>query len=179
MKYKKSSLKIKRKNLFDAVEYEIPFDAIYNKIKVQTIINNNLIVTGIFFLFIGFLFLFGSAQEFLVIFMTVGSFLIVLAFVERKNVITIYSHDENGVELYFTQKNKQDVIDYSNEIINASNNFLFKKYSRVDRSLPIEPQIENLQFLLNRDIISDKNFETLKNQLLGTENKSSIGFSQD
>ena len=68
---------------------------------------------------------------------------------------------------------------YSNEIINASNNFLLKKYSKIDRSLPIEPQLHNLQFLLNREIFSDEVFESLKNQLLGTENKTSIGFASN
>ena len=57
-------------------------------------------------------------------------------------------------------------------------NYLLKKYSKVDRALPIEPQLENIQYLLNRDIITEEKFESLKNQLLGTENKKSIGFGQ-
>jgi hypothetical protein len=70
------------------------------------------------------------------------------------------------------------VIDYANQIIDAANNYLLKKFSKIDRSLAIEPQIENIQFLLNREIITEEKFETLKNQLLGRENKSSIGFEQ-
>lgn len=174
---KKSSLKIERKNIFDAIEFEIPFDLIHNKIKIQTLINNNLIFTGLFIFFIGALFSLGSNEELMVILLSVGFLLIVIAFLGRKKVISVFTMEENGIELFFTQKNKEDVIAYSNKIINASNNFLLKKYSKVDRSLPIEPQLDNFQFLLNRDIISDDDFETLKNQLLGTENKISIGFA--
>lgn len=175
---KKSSLKIERKNIFDAIEFEIPFDLINNKIKIQTLINNNLIFTGLFIFFIGALFSLGSNEELMVILLSVGFLFIVIAFLGRKKVISIFTMEENGIELFFTQKNKEEVIAYSNKIINASNNFLLKKYSKVDRSLPIEPQLDNFQFLLNRDIISDDDFETLKNQLLGTENKKSIGFAQ-
>ena len=175
---KKSSLKIERKNIFDAIEFEIPFDLINNKIKIQTLINNNLIFTGLFIFFIGALFSLGSNEELMVILLSVGFLFIVIAFLGRKKVISIFTMEENGIELFFTQKNKEEVIAYSNKIINASNNFLLKKYSKVDRSLPIEPQLDNFQFLLNRDIISDDDFETLKNQLLGIENKISIGFAQ-
>ena len=68
---------------------------------------------------------------------------------------------------------------YANEIISASENYLLKKYSKVDRTLPIEPQLENIQYLLNREIITEEKFESLKIQLLGTENKKSIGFGQE
>ncbi len=176
---KNSSLKIIRKNIFDAIEYEIPFDLVNNKIEIKTIINNNLIVTGFFILFIGFLFLFGSNDELMVILIMAGLLLIASAFLGRKNLVTISTMEENGIALFFTKRNKEQVVAYSNEIINASNNFLLKKYSKVDRSLPIEPQLYNLQFLLNREIITDESFENLKNQLLGTENKTSIGFASN
>lgn len=176
-KIKKSSLKIERKNIFDAIEFEIPFDLIHNKIKIQTVINNNLIFTGFFILFIGALFLLGSNDELMVILLSVGFLLIIMAFLGRKKIITIFTMEENGIELFFNEKNKNEVVEYSNKIIDASNNYLLKKYSKVDRSLPIESQLDNYQFLLNREIISDEDFEVLKNQLLGTENKTSIGFA--
>ena len=175
---KKSSLKIERKNIFDAIEFEIPFDLIHNKIKIQTVINNNLIFTGLFILFIGALFWLGSNDELMVILLSVGFLLIVMAFLGRKKIITIFTMEENGIELFFNEKNKNEVVEYSLKIIDASNNYLLKKYSKVDRSLPIESQLDNYQFLLNREIISDEDFEVLKNQLLGTENKTSIGFAQ-
>jgi hypothetical protein len=173
---KRSSLKIARKNIFDAIEYEIPFDHLNNKIKTQTIINNNLLATGFFFIVLGLLFQLGSNDVLTIIFVSFGILFLILPFINRKKVITITSLDGNNIELYFNKSNKVRVTEYANEIIEAANNYLLKKYSKIDRSLPIEPQIENIQFLLNREIISDESFETLKNQLLGTENKKSIGF---
>jgi hypothetical protein len=175
---KKSSLKIDRKNMLDAVEYEIPFDHLSNKIKTQTIINNNLIIVGVFFFAFSFLFQLGTNNELTVVFLGIALIFIILPFINRKKIITISTLDGNDIELYFNKKNKQDVTDYANKIISAADNYLLIKFSKVDKALPIEPQLENIQYLLNREIITEEKFESLKNQLLGTENKKSIGFGQ-
>ena len=94
---KKSSLKIERKNIFDAIEFEIPFDLIHNKIKIQTVINNNLIFTGFFILFIGALFSLGSNDELMVILLSVGFLLIVMAFFRAQKS---YNNFYNGGEWY-------------------------------------------------------------------------------
>jgi len=174
----RSSLKIERKNLFDAIEYEIPFDHLNNKIKIQTIINNNLIIVGLFFIAFSFLFLLGATDELTIIFFCIGVLLVILPFVNRKKVVTITALGENNIELYFSNRNKDETIEYANSIIKAADNYLLNKFSKVDRSLPIEPQLENYQYLLNREIISEEKFETLKNQLFGKDNSSSIGFGQ-
>ena len=104
--------------------------------------------------------------------------MVLMSFINRKKTVTIPSYLGESIVLYFNKKNKQEVVDFSQRIIEASNNYLLKKYSKIDRALPIEPQIEHLQFLLNREIITEEQFETLKNQLLGRNSKSSIGFGQ-
>ena len=175
---KKSSLKIERKNMFDAIEYEIPFDHLGNKIKTQTIVNNNLIIVGIFFFIFSFLFQLGTNDELTIIFLVIGLLFIIFPFINRKKVISVPTLDGQNIELYFRISNKQQVTNYANEIISAADNYLLKKYSKVDRVLPIEPQLENIQYLLNREIITEDKFESLKNQLLGIENKKSIGFGQ-
>lgn len=175
---KKSSLKIDRKNMFEAIEYEIPFDHLGNKIKIQTIVNNNLIFIGIFFFVFSFLFQLGTNGELTIIFLAIGLIFIILPFINRKKVISVPTLDGNNVELYFKSSNKKQVTEYAYEIIAAADNYLLKKFGKVDRTLPIEQQLENIQYLLNREIISDEKFDSLKNQLLGTENKKSIGFGQ-
>lgn len=174
----KNSLKIERKNIFDAIEYEVSFDLINNKLKVQTIINNNLIMVGLFFIVFSLLFQIGPNNELTLIFFSFGLLFIILPFINRKKVVTITTFGENNIELYFNKRNKQKVVEYANSIIQADDNYLLKKYSKVDASLPIEPQLQNIQYLLNQEIISEDNFETLKNQLLGKDHKSSIGFAQ-
>jgi hypothetical protein len=173
-----SSLKVHKKGLLDEIEYEIPFDSIHHKKTIQTQINNNMLVTGFFSVTFSFLFLLGTAQQLTVIFLSIGVILAVVALINRKKTVTIPTYTGESITLFFRSKNKQEVIDFSERIIDASNNYLLRKYSKIDRALPIEPQIEHLQFLLNRDIISEDHFETLKNQLLGREGKSSIGFAQ-
>ena len=175
---RKSSLKIQRKHLFDSIEYEIPFDHVSNKTTTQTAVNNNVIVVGIFFFVFSLLFQLGPNDELTLIFLAVSILFIITAFVNRKKVITISTMDGGHIELYFKNDNKGEVLQYANEIIAAADNYLLKKYSKVDRALPVEPQIENIQYLLNREIITDEKFESLKNQLLGNENKTAIGFGQ-
>jgi hypothetical protein len=120
----------------------------------------------------------GTAQQLTVIFLAIGFMLVLLALINRKKTITIPTYTGESIVLFFKSKNKQEVVDFSKSIIDASNNYLLRKYSKIDRALPNEPQVEHLQFLLNRDIISEGHFETLKSQLLGREGKSSIGFGQ-
>jgi hypothetical protein len=173
-----TSVKVHKKGVFDEIEYEIPFDSVHHKKTIQTEINNNLLVTGFFFLTFSLLFLLGTAEQLTVIFFSLGLIMVVISFINRKKTVTIPSYTGQSIILYFNKNNKQEVIDFSQRIIDASNNYLLKKYSKVDRALPIEPQIEHLQFLLNREIITEEHFETLKNQLLGRNSKSSIGFGQ-
>ncbi|PVD50582.1 hypothetical protein DC498_19340 [Terrimonas sp.] len=173
-----SSLKIDRKGLLDRIEYEIPFDNIHNKKKIQTQINNNLVITGLFFFVFSFLFLLGTAEELTVIFLSIGVIFVLTAFMNRKKTVTIATYTGDEITLYFNNKNKEDVVEFSDKIIEASNNYLMKKYGKIDRALPVEQQIDNLQFLRNREIITENHYEALKDELLGREGKSAIGFGQ-
>ena len=173
-----SSLSVHKKGLFDEIEYEIPFDNIHHKRIIQTQINNNLLVTGLFLATFSLLFLLGSSQELTYIFLSIGAIFILIAFINRKKTVTIPNYGGETITLFFDNKNKQEVVDFSKQIIDASNSYLLRKYSRIDRDLPLEPQIEHLKFLLNRDIIDESHFESLKNQLLRRDGKSSIGFGQ-
>ena len=171
------SLKVHKKGMFDEIEYEIPLENIHNKKTIQTQINNNLIVTGVFFFVFSFLFLLGTAQQLTFIFAALGLIFMFAAFINRKKTVSIPTYSSDQIILFFTRSNKHNVVDYSNKIIQASNSYLLSKYGKVDRALPIEPQMEHLKFLLDREIITESHFEALKNQLLGREGKS-IGFGQ-
>lgn len=173
-----SSLKIDRKGLLDQIEYEIPFDNIHNKKKVQTQINNNLVITGFFFCAFSFLFLLGTAEELMFIFLSIGVIFVLIAFINRKKTVTIATYSGDEIVLYFNDKTKAEVVGFSEKIIEASNNYLIKKYGKIDPDLPVDQQIENLQFLRNREIISENHYEVLKDELLGRKGKSAIGFGQ-
>lgn len=43
--------------------------------------------------------------------------------------------------------------------------YLKEKYAIIDIDLPVEKQIENLNFLKERNVIAEKEYETLKEKL--------------
>jgi hypothetical protein len=69
----------------------------------------------------------------------------------KKRVITINSYDGNKIELFFNRSNKEAVIDLADEIIQSANKHFLRKYGKKDPALPIDPQINNLQFLRDRE----------------------------
>ncbi len=174
----RASLKIEKRSLLDSIEYEIPFENIHNKKKIQTNTNDNLLVISFSLLVIGVLFLFGSTTEISTFALISGTFFLALALITRKKTVTILTYDGSNIELPFNRKNKPEVLEFSNKIIEASNLFLLNKYGKIDRALPLEGQLEKLEFLRDRDILTDGEYENLKNQLLGRENKGSLGFSR-
>jgi hypothetical protein len=178
IKILRSSLKIEKRSLLDSIEYEVPFENIHNKKRIQTNTNDNLLVIAFFLLIIGLLFLFGSNSEISSIALIGGTFFLTLALITRKKTVTILTYDGNNIELPFNQKNKPEVLEFSNKIIDASNHFLLNKYSKIDKSLPVEGQLSKLEYLRDREILTDEDFENLKNQLVGKDNKGSIGFGR-
>jgi len=172
-----SSVKIHKKGLFDEIEYEVSLEHIHNIKTIQTQINNNLLISGIFFFVFSFLFLLGTAEQLTFIFAGIGVIFVFSAFINRTKTVSILTYSGEPITLYFTNSNKQDVVNFSNKIIEASDKYLLNKYTKIDRDLPIEPQLQHLNFLLDREIISESQFELFKNQLLGRNGKSTIGFA--
>jgi hypothetical protein len=170
-------LKITKKSLFEYFEFEIPYEHIANKKKIQSTINNNLFVIASSFLILGILFLLGTLAEISPALIIIGLIFFAITFIAKKQTVTIACFDGNTIELNYTNKNKSEIIEFADQIIESSNFFLLTKYSKIDKDLPIENQLNNLDFLRNREIISEEDFERLKDQLLGRNNKYQIGFS--
>src|SRR5258706_2797761 len=84
-----SSLKVHKKGVLDEIEYEIPFDSVHHKKTIQTQINNNMLVTGFFFVTFSFLFLLGTAEQLTVIFLSIGVMFVLIALINRKKTVTI------------------------------------------------------------------------------------------
>ena len=174
----RNSLKIKKRSPLESIEYEVPFEHIHNKKKIQTITNNNSLVISFFLLVIGLLFLLGPNIEVATTLLSAAAFFLVVAILTRQKIVTIPTYDGDKIELFFNNRNKQEVLDFANKIIEASNSFLLNKYGKIDKALPLEGQLNNLNFLRDRDIIADEEYESLKNHLLGRENKGSLGFGR-
>jgi len=163
----------------DYEEFEIPFENIHNKKVVQSKTNDNLVVISFALFVIALLFFIFSSETDLSTFLFIcGTSFLVIAFISRKKTITIPAYDGNKIEIPFNNRNKPDALEFANKIIEASNIFLLNKYCKIDKALPLEGQISKLEFLRDREILTDEEYDNLKNQLLGRENRGHLGFSR-
>lgn len=173
-----SSLKVEINKLFESLEYEVSYEQIGHRKIIQTSFNTSLFYGGIFIFLFSLLFLFGDRFELTFLFGFLAFLMILIAFINRVKTITISTYDD-PIVLYFKNYNKSSVTQFADELIAAANQFLLAKYSKIDRMLPIDPQINQLQFLRNREVISEETYEQLKDQLLGKEIKKEIGFTRN
>jgi len=176
---KKSSVIVNKKTLFEELEYEISFEQLDNKKKTEIKTNNNMFVTGFFFFVFGMFFLFGSIDEAAAICGIIAVTLIFTSFLDKKRTMTVATYNGKNLILYFTKRNREEVNNFIEQLFEAANMFLLNKYKKIDKALPIEPQLNNIQFLRNREIISEEEYEVLIDQLYGRDNKSSIGFGNN
>ena len=171
-------LKISRRGILDSSEYEISFEHIHNKKRVQTETNNNLLFLGFFCLVLGFLFSLGSNMEIMIILFVFAAIFLIGALLTRQSTVTILTYSAENICFYYNKRNKQSILNYADEVIAASNAYLYNKYSKVDPAMPIEDQVKNLNFLRDRSVITQEQFDQLKDQLLGRSHKSAVGFGR-
>lgn len=171
-----AQLKIYTKTIFNSIEYDLPLEQVSNKKVIETKFNDGVFITGLFFSLFGLLFQLGPNDQLTITFITIGVIFFSAAFIGRKKVITIPTADGINITLFFKISNKEEILSIADTIINASNDFLLNKYAKIDKALPVAPQMEGIQFLRNREIISEEQYESLKNQLLGRDYEPKIGF---
>ena len=135
-----------------------------------------LVVLILFFAITGLLFFLNGQTDETIFFFVLALIVLVIALLTKLRVITIKSYEGQNIELYFTNGNKEEVMAFADNIISFTNTFLLNKFSKIDKDLPIANQLENLDFLRNKELLSETEFEQLKDQLLGRDNKKSIGF---
>lgn len=81
----------------------------------------------------------------------------------RRKTITIQSYSSAPIILAFKNKNEKEIRAFSDKIIQISKDYLIKKFSKIDKDLPFEGQLNGIEFLRNKNLISDSEFERLKN----------------
>jgi len=138
-------------------------------------LNFGLLALALFCVVIGLLYLFGNSPEFSMVFFFSSLLFLMIAFATKLELVVIKSYGGRNIELFFNRWNRDKVIAFGDRVIDAANNFLLKKYSRVDKDLPFEHQIQNLMLLRERELLTEEKFLELKNQLLGKD-KSNIGY---
>ena len=171
-----SHLLVKKSSPFESSEFELSYDQIENKKSIETKVNFGLLVISSLAAIVGFLYLFGNKDEVTIAFFSISILVLLIAFSTKLKMIIIKSYDGRNIELFYTTKNKEEIIAFSDKILSSSNDYVLRKYSKIDRDLPIDNQLQNLIFLRDRDLLSEEKFEHLKNQLLGKDTKSNIGY---
>lgn len=90
---------------------------------------------------------------------------LIATLLSRRKVVYIPTYNFGYLEVY----DKPEVNGFLKDLKVVTDNFLKSKYSKVDRDLPIDNQLQNLMYLKERHILSDEEFESLKNKLVGTK----------
>jgi hypothetical protein len=171
------------KSLTNYHEYHIEFDQFTTKRTVKREINNGML----FFVFIcaiitlikffGYLAPAGTGLPGTIIFLSITLFFIVLAFTTKKQIVVLTKlYGQTGFEIPFKNSNEKEVREFADLIIEKTKEYLISKYGNVDKDMPRENQFENIISLKDRNIITEKEFERLKNILLDKDAEKKIGF---
>ena len=167
---------VTEKSPFQSSEFELSYQTLEDKKSIETQVSFPLLTFASLGVIVGTLYLFGDTPEFTLIFYVASIVLLTMALALKKKLIIVNSFSGQNIKLYFTEKTKEEVIIFADQIIASANTYLIDKYSKIDKDLPKEDQLNNLVFLRDRNLLSDKEFEDLKNLLFGRDNQSNVGF---
>jgi len=182
-----NSVKIKNNNLTSSEEIVISLEDIdTNKIVYQKKTDNLMLIVTIFF---GVFFLinifnpenYASEEDDssgVFIFLFFMSFISgVITFIKSKNIILIPTMHNGYLEIFRAKPNKKEVDDFISELSLKINVSLKNKYGKLDLDMPIEPQLMNISWLKEREVISELEFEQMKSELISLrKDQNKIGF---
>jgi len=115
----------------------------------------------------------GLGSTFFFLFLTL--FFLSIALLTRKKVVVLHTnYDSDSLEISFNKSNEVAVREFADFIINKTKEFLLNKYTKVDKDLPKENQLENLIFLRDKDLIDEAEFIRLKNVLFDKDSEKKI-----
>ena len=113
----------------------------------------------------------------------VAIFLFILAlicglftYVKSKNILLIPTMKNGFLEMFRSKPSQNKVDEFINELDNRINQYLRSKYGTIDTDMPTDPQLSNLQWLKDREVITSKEFENLKSQLIRNTKQNPVGF---
>jgi hypothetical protein len=178
-----SGIEVKNKSYFNYDEYQIDFDQFTTKKTVKREVNHGILFfDATFFLVTLFNFfntIGSSTKDYgaTLIFMIITLIFFAVALLTKKQIVTLTTiYDQHGLELTFNKNNEIEVRAFADRIIEKTKEFLIAKYAKVDKDLPRDSQLENIISLKDRSIITEIEFERLKNILVGKDTENRIGF---
>ena len=115
-----------------------------------------------------FIYLFSLAAPFL--HLDGGFFFLLIAIIALPFFFNYYNYYElktknESIILPCSKKKKEEAEDFLRLLIDASKQFLKKKYGFVDADIPKDVQFQNYRWLLQNEIISEVEYEEMKKKL--------------
>jgi hypothetical protein len=166
-----------RQNIFKYIEYEISLeDIIPNKIIKSELNRDYLFIALLAFICSFFLNVFGWDLGFAILTLVCILSLSIGLFTKRRT-ITINTHSNSPIVFIYKKSNEDKIREFADLLIKKSKDYIINKYSKVDKDLPKENQLANIEYLRNNDLINDSKFEELKNIILDkNQEKRTTGF---
>ena len=159
-------LEVFESSFFKTLQYDILLEEIEHHKTIKTGVNGVLLAYSVIIFIIGGL---GGGLGYSIFFnisLGVSILLIVLGLIIKINIITLNFFGDK-LEIRFNTNERDDAVNFADSIIASSKNFIINKYSRIDKDLPKEKQLDNLDYLLKENLIDKARFCELKNNLLG------------
>lgn len=92
-------------------------------------------------------------------------FFLILTIFGRKHMLYITTLSGYLIDFYDKKPNEEAVDEFLEILKIKTFAYLKEKYAVIDLDLPVEKQIENLNFLKERNVITEKEYEALKEKL--------------
>lgn len=174
-----NTVRIARKSALKYLEFEIDLEDFSHRKTVKSEINRDLIGLSLLLFVFGFFANIIGVSLALPICWGISFCCLIIGLFTKVRTITIESNSGQPIVLRYTKNSEREIREFSDLLITKSKNYIICKYSKVDRDLPVDNQLYNIEYLRNNNLISDSRFEELKNIILNKKavNKT-IGFEQ-
>jgi heme/copper-type cytochrome/quinol oxidase subunit 4 len=177
------SLKVRFKTLNQTEEFSVPFEELGTQISTKKVASTVpfliafvpalLLIILVYFLAVNQPIEKGHIAATIIF----GVFAVVALVTTPKNSLYL-SSAHRQIEFYRDKPNNEAVDAFVKEVIDNCNEYLRMKYAKVDPDLPVEPQLNSLTWMKNRNLITDEEFEQFKSTLLRRKSpdKPDVGF---
>ena len=172
-----NGLQVKYQSPQHKIEFFVPFEDVGNQTITQTSSKYFwLPLSGVFFIIFALIFfmrIMGQEAEIgaELFYMVISIVCLFGFFLSRKTFV--YLSGNQSLEFFRSKPSAKEVDEFIEEVISARKKYLKNKYAKPDPDLPFETQVYNFRRMFETDVISEKEFEQLKQDL-----KTSSGCEQ-
>lgn len=175
--FKKDGIIYYSGDFLESREIFISFDEIITNSITREFRTNKIFlwITVGFTIIFGFFLLnpFNINQEistfFLIIFGFLSVILLIITILSRKRMLYIATLGGFLIDFYDLNPSNELIEQFLKTLKKKSYNYLKEKYTRIDEDISFEKQLENFIYLRDKNVITQKEYEALKNKLKNIE----------